>query len=239
MKNIIEVSKEQFEEQSNATYIASDDKNFLFYPSKTHSLWYSYAATYKNMYKDLKVFWEEIFTVLGQSKNKPSFLAFNTHRGVTFDHKTYFKQRGYDYTINIFDHYHDFGKLNKDIEYAFTTPTYINNICLADPINFNSVLDACFENKPSNRDLYIVLSISDSPDDSPIDCTKLLTYLTLARSRGIYFILIINNMEKFLNDNPYMVHQIDDIKASCPIKNIYLKDEAAYLQLKDEKIVKE
>ena len=242
MKNIIEVSKEQFEEQYNSTFVGSNENSFLFYPSKTHSLWYTYdtngSPALKKMYADLKVFWEDFLTTLSKSNKKPSFLTFNTHRGVAFDHKNYFKNKGFDYALNIFDHYRDFDKLYRDLEHAFETPTYINNICLAEPINLNDVIDGCFENKMSDRDLYIVVSISDSIDDAQIDCSKLLTYLTTGRSRGIYFIIIINNMDKFLNENPYMVNQIEQIKASCPIHNVYVRNEEAYLQVKDEKINK-
>ena len=97
MKNIIEVSKEHFEEQPNATFVGSNDTNFLFYPSKTHSLWYTHdmagIPALKKMYGDLKVFWEDFLTALSKSNKKPSFLTFNTHRGVAFDHKNYFKNR--------------------------------------------------------------------------------------------------------------------------------------------------
>lgn len=197
--------------QLTGNYLYKDEKYCYFADSKYHNLFIvnKELNTFDNEYGSLFLKFEQwqfdFFDICSKVKNSPSFLFYSSNTSPDEIKK------------HLGEKYTDILEV-KDIEKINDAKPSLH--WLFEDTKFEDVYEKIIEKRDfmSSNDLFIIL---DSPEQDFVK--NLTTYITLARSRKIYFIVLIANKDLFLER--YSSEELEMIESNCPIRFICNNDE--------------
>lgn len=181
-------------------FLYEKKNNYFFANRKCHQLFLveDDAIVSGGMFLQFENYLFKFFNICKECKEGPSILSVN---GIITPSKMQ-EILGSDYKQlnNI-----DFLKLNNQKSFV-----------MADENNISKILEDLIVSRNSevSRDLFVII---DSLDNIKIE--NLTTYLTLARSRNIYFIVLLESKNKFIEI--YSAKDLKIIKENCYIKFTY------------------
>lgn len=217
----IDVKKIKIKDLENSqmpgNYLYKDEKYYYFSVNKYHNLFIVNKSlnTFDNEYGSLFLKFEQwqfdLFDICSKVSNSPSFLFYNSNTSPDEIKK------------HLGEKYTDILEV-KDIEKINDSKPSLH--WLFEDSKFEDVFEKIMEKRDfmTSNDLFVIL---DSPEEDFIK--NLTTYITLARSRKIYFIILVASKDLFIEK--YSSEELDIIESNCPIRFICNNDEIIELKV--------
>ena len=200
----------------SGNFLYRDGDNIYFAPRYSHTLFLSQktenssANSPQNLYLEIENYLLDMFEVYSATAEKPSFLFLNSYTSP----EKILEILGSDYTD--IDDPRDLNKLE-------TTPSiYFSN----DENEFLDILETLIRGRTDKFDTNNIFVIVDSPEENKIN--HLEKIITIARSRRIYFTVIIHDKEAF--EQLYYPETLEIIQSNCRIT--FDCDENEILEMK-------
>lgn len=199
MKDIVKLKESEIVKKGfTGNFISKDKKDFLFFERFANSLFVVEEEGYGSLYLDFEKYLLTFFDVCSKSVNKPSFIYINGD--VAPDKIMQTLGNSYYDIIEQEEIY----RLNK--QPAFYIP-FEND-------NYDELIERFIQERSAtlnNRELFIILDNVEK-----LSLPMLDKYVTLGRSRNIYFIILIANKNLFIENN--MQESFDVIKNNCMLE---------------------
>jgi len=184
----------------NGNFVYQDDKFCYFSKTKCNNLFIENDLTKnKNTAQLINKFkqWQlKFFDVCSCLQNKPSFLLYNS----TLKNKELEEHLKGEYQKLATK---DINKLNEANPYFCS---------VTKNVNFNDMLENLFKSRDYETCNHMYLIIN-SPEVCDIE--HLISFSIVARSRKIYLIILVKNIEEFVKK--YSIDDLQILKDNCPI----------------------
>lgn len=193
MKLSYKVKEKKLEKENICKYIIKDEETYYFANKKHNWLFIKNEQKNGNMFLAVENWLYEFYNTIEKTSNMPSIAAFDS---ITTPDRI--KEHCNKYIVDF------------DNEDALINQKSV--ITLLDSADFDKIMKKIIESRNDNlfsKELIVVL---DGIDKNKYP--NLMTYLTLAKSRNIYFIVVSYDKEDF-EENNSLIKDYFDIKYLC------------------------
>jgi len=193
MKLSYKVKEKKLEKENICNYIIKKDENYYFANKKHNWLFMKNEQKNGNMFLAVENWLYEFYNTIEKTANMPSIAVFDS---ITTPDKI--KEHCKQYIVDF------------DNEEAIINQE--NIITLLDSADFDTIMKKIIESRNDNLSSKELIVVLDGIDKNKYP--NLMTYLTLARPRNIYFIVVSYDKEDFEQKNN-LIKDYFDIKYLC------------------------